>query len=123
MPDSADRTAACHSILARSWERILQMMAWLREEYPDKIVGLTETGWDYSKWGKLGNEPIATFWQKVGMDRVQQMPEKLRPHFICFWRNDSGGSFYPYANHSARFSEEMIAINRVLGTQVGEFGA
>jgi hypothetical protein len=118
LPVGSDRTAACHSILARSWERILQMMAWLREEYPDKIVGLTETGWDYSKWGPLGHKPITTFWQKVGMDRVQQMPEKQRPHFICFWRNDSSSSFYPYAGQSAVFSEEVIAISQILDTQV-----
>jgi hypothetical protein len=120
LPAGPARALAYQSVLVRPWERILQMISWLREEYPEKIVGLTETGWDYNKWGELDRKPITSFWQKVGMDSVTKMPENQRPHFICFWRNDSSGSFHPFAGHSTMFSQEANAICQVLETRMAD---
>ena len=120
--DKASRTSAQHSILARPWERALQMCTWLREAYPDKIVGLTETGWNYSKWGDLEDEPMETFWQSIGMQRLQALPKKDRPHFINFWRNDSD-CYHPWNNQSAVFVQEAVAIVQGMDTQVADISS
>lgn len=109
-----------HVVLVRSWDRILQMIAWLREAYPNKIVGLTETGWDYNKWGDLTEHPITSFWQKSGVQSIEQMPEHLRPHFICFWRNDSDSSFHPFVGVNDEFSQEVLSICEALDTQIAD---
>lgn len=118
--DETSRRSIYASILARPWERALQMCTWLREEYPDKIVGLTETGWDYKKWGSTRGRPIETFWQTVGIQRVQALPKKDRPHFICFWRNDTSGYYHPWDTGSAKFWKETTAIAQGLDTQVAD---
>lgn len=117
--NEVSRTSAQHSILARPWERALQMCTWLREEYPDKIVGLTETGWNYSRWGKMEGEPIETFWQRVGMQRLLALPKQERPHFVNFWRNDND-CYHPWNNGSDIFAQEAIAIVQGMDTQVAD---
>lgn len=117
--DIPSRTSVQQNILARPWERALQMCTWLREEYPDKIVGLTETGWNYTKWGQMAGEPIETFWQNVGMQRVQDLPKKDRPHFINFWRNDND-CYHPWNNGTDAFAREAVAITDGLDTQVAD---
>ena len=105
-------------ILARPWERALQMCTWLREEYPDKIVGLTETGWNYKKWGNFNGEPIEAFWQQVGTQSVLSLPESERPHFLCLWRNDIGDRYCPWDNGSTVFASEAAALANALLTQI-----
>ena len=109
----------CLAILGRSWDRALQMFSWLREEFPDKIVGFTETGWDYNKWGgSLNGEPLETFWQDLGMAKLQALPKDQQPHFVTFWRNDTGDRFLPWNNGSTNFTREATAIANGLDSQV-----
>ena len=123
--DYADASARaneeqCYDILARPWERALQICTWLREEYPDKIVGLTETGWNYQKWGDLEEKPIETFWQEVGTERVLFLEPQERPHFLCLWRNDIGDRYCPWNNGSPRFAEEATALANALMTYTAD---
>ncbi|MEL6657555.1 MAG: glycosyl hydrolase [Bacteroidota bacterium] len=116
--DQAAQRSEYYRILARPWGRALQMCTWLREEYPDKLVGLTETGWNYKKWGDFNGEPIEEFWQQLGTQTVLALPEKERPHFLCLWRNDIGDRYCPWDNGSNSFAQEAVAIARDWETQV-----
>lgn len=103
----------------RTVERMLDLCGWLREAYPDKIVGISETGWDESKILGLPNNKIyRDFWQKVDIaNRIKNRSNNRRPHFVTFWRSDSSGGHFPHPAND-KYSKEVDPILAAFDTQI-----